>query len=67
MVILASGMARRRVGRSYDGLVQDGGNSHPGFLDAFRALFAACRGYTTGMSCQLQQSSVLAEETVWKI
>jgi len=31
-----------------------------GFI--FRALFAACRGYTT----YSQQSTVLAEETVWK-
>ncbi len=40
------------------GIVQDGGDSHPGFLDAFRALFAACRGYTTDTS--LQQFTVFS-------
>ena len=67
MVIVASGMVRWRV-RLATTSRQHGGHTHSviglkpkrGFV--FRALFAACRGYTT----YSQQSTVLAEETVWK-
>ena len=61
MVIVASGMARGRVRlattttTTTTTLPQHGGHSHPGYLEGlkprrvfvFRALFAACRGYTT--------------------
>ena len=55
MVIVASGMARGRVRLATSMLPQHGGHSHPGYLEGlkpkrgfvFRALFAACRGYTT--------------------
>ena len=65
MVIVASGMVRGRV-RLATTSPQHGGHSHSvvglkpkrGFV--FRALFAACRGYTT----YSQQSTVFAEETV---
>ena len=68
MVIVASGMVRGR-GRLATTSPQHCGHSHSielglkpkrGFV--FRALFAACRGYTT----YSQQSTVFAEETVWK-
>jgi len=67
MVIVAGGMVRGRVCLATT-LPQHGGHSHSveglkpkrGFV--FRALFAACRGYTT----YSQQSTVFAEETLWK-
>ena len=67
MVIVASGMVRWRVRLATTSL-QHGGDTHSvvglkpkrGFV--FRALFAACRSYTT----YSQQSTVFAEETVWK-
>ena len=67
MIIVASGMVRGRV-RLATMSPQHGDHSHSveglkpkrGFV--FRALFAACRGYTT----YSQQSTVFAQETVWK-
>ena len=67
MVIVASSMVRGRV-RLATTSPQHGGQSHsveglkPKRSFVFRALFTACRGYTT----YSQQSTVFAEETVWK-